>query len=140
MLAYLDAASGSMIVQAIVAGAAGAAVFLKLGWRRITGPYRRRPAAEVGGTAYRSPRHARQGLKQRDVHQLRDCGLVCRQPLAIAGANVDHAIAAGVEFGEIRHSFSMAMVGSARKTWECERLSPRHARSPAQAACAMSCT
>ena len=48
MLAYLDAASGSMIVQAIVAGAAGAAVFLKLGWRRITGPFRRRPAAEVG--------------------------------------------------------------------------------------------
>jgi hypothetical protein len=48
MLAYLDAASGSMIVQAIVAGAAGAAVFLKLGWRRITGPFRRRPAAGVG--------------------------------------------------------------------------------------------
>jgi hypothetical protein len=48
MLAYLDAASGSMIVQAIVAGAAGAAVFFKLGWRRITGPFRRRTAAEVG--------------------------------------------------------------------------------------------
>ena len=48
MLAYLDAASGSMIVQAIVAGAAGAAGFLKHGWRRITGPFRRRPAAEVG--------------------------------------------------------------------------------------------
>jgi hypothetical protein len=48
MLAYLDAASGSMIVQAIVAGAAGAAVFLKLGWRRISSPFRRRPAAEVG--------------------------------------------------------------------------------------------
>ena len=48
MLAYLDAASGSLIVQAIVAGAAGAAVFFKLGWRRITGPFRRRPAAEVG--------------------------------------------------------------------------------------------
>jgi hypothetical protein len=46
--AYLDAASGSLIVQAIVAGAAGAAVFFKLGWRRITGPFRRRPAAEVG--------------------------------------------------------------------------------------------
>jgi hypothetical protein len=41
-LAYLDAASGSMIVQAIVAGAAGAAVFLKLGWRRLTGPFRSR--------------------------------------------------------------------------------------------------
>jgi hypothetical protein len=48
MLAYLDAASGSMIVQAIVAGAAGAAVFFKLGWRRISSPFRRRPAAEVG--------------------------------------------------------------------------------------------
>jgi hypothetical protein len=46
MLAYLDAASGSLIVQAIVAGAAGAAVFFKLGWRRITGPFRRRAAAE----------------------------------------------------------------------------------------------
>ena len=45
MLAYLDAASGSLIVQAIVAGAAGAAVFFKLGWRRITSRsavYRRR--------------------------------------------------------------------------------------------------
>jgi hypothetical protein len=46
MLAYLDAASGSLIVQAIVAGAAGAAVFFKLGWRRITGPFRRRATAE----------------------------------------------------------------------------------------------
>ena len=43
MLAYLDAASGSLIVQAIVAGAAGAAVFFKLGWRRITSPFRRLP-------------------------------------------------------------------------------------------------
>jgi hypothetical protein len=41
-LAYLDAASGSMIVQAIVAGAAGAAVFFKLGWRRLTSPFRGR--------------------------------------------------------------------------------------------------
>jgi hypothetical protein len=49
MLAYLDATSGSLIVQAIVAGAAGAAVFFKLGWRRITSPFRRRTAtAEVG--------------------------------------------------------------------------------------------
>ncbi len=43
-LAYLDAASGSMLVQAIVAGAAGAAVFLKLFWRRLTSPFRRREA------------------------------------------------------------------------------------------------
>ena len=49
MLAYLDAGSASLIVQAIVAGAAGAAVFLKLGWRKITSPFRRRTAAaEVG--------------------------------------------------------------------------------------------
>ena len=41
-LAYLDAASGSLIVQAIVAGAAGAAVFFKLGWRRISAPIRGR--------------------------------------------------------------------------------------------------
>ena len=41
-LAYLDAASGSMIVQAVVAGAAGAAVFLKLFWRKLTTPFRGR--------------------------------------------------------------------------------------------------
>jgi hypothetical protein len=41
-LAYLDAASGSLIVQAIVAGAAGAAVFFKLGWQRLTSPFRGR--------------------------------------------------------------------------------------------------
>jgi hypothetical protein len=41
-LAYLDAASGSLIVQAIVAGAAGAAVFFKLGWRKLTAPLRGR--------------------------------------------------------------------------------------------------
>ncbi|HZC98725.1 MAG TPA: hypothetical protein VFA46_00550 [Actinomycetes bacterium] len=40
MLAYLDAASGSFVVQAIVAGAAGAAVFLKVFWRRLTSPFR----------------------------------------------------------------------------------------------------
>ncbi len=41
MLAYLDAASGSFIVQAIVAGAAGAAVLFKLFWHRLTSPLRR---------------------------------------------------------------------------------------------------
>ncbi len=40
MLAYIDAASGSFVVQAIVAGAAGAAVFFKLFWRRLTSPFR----------------------------------------------------------------------------------------------------
>ncbi len=48
MLAYLDAASGSLIVQAIVAGAAGVAVFFKLGWRKFTSPFRRRATAQVG--------------------------------------------------------------------------------------------
>lgn len=35
MLAYLDANSGSVIVSALVAGAAGVAVVVKTGWRRI---------------------------------------------------------------------------------------------------------
>lgn len=43
-LAYLDAASGSMIVQAVVAGVAGVAVFAKLFWRRLTSPFRRKAA------------------------------------------------------------------------------------------------
>jgi hypothetical protein len=43
-LAYLDAGSGSLIVQAVVAGAAGALVAVKLGWRRLTGRIRRRPS------------------------------------------------------------------------------------------------
>ena len=54
MLAYLDAASGSLIVQAIVAGAAGAAVFFKLGWRRISSPFRRRHRHRRGRRARRA--------------------------------------------------------------------------------------
>ena len=50
-LAYLDAASGSMIVQAVVAGAAGAAVFLKIFWRRLTSPFRRREATTTQATS-----------------------------------------------------------------------------------------
>jgi hypothetical protein len=42
-LAYLDAGSGSLIIQAVVAGAAGAAVAVKLYWRRITGRFRKQP-------------------------------------------------------------------------------------------------
>jgi hypothetical protein len=42
-LAYLDAGSGSLIVQAVVAGAAGAVVAVKLYWRRITGRFRKQP-------------------------------------------------------------------------------------------------
>jgi hypothetical protein len=50
MLAYLDAASGSLIIQAIVAGTAGVAVFLKLFWRRITSPFRSRRPSEATPT------------------------------------------------------------------------------------------
>ncbi|MFB9546776.1 MULTISPECIES: hypothetical protein [Micromonospora] len=40
-LAYLDAGSGSLIVQAVVGGVAGAAVAAKLYWRRLTDRFRR---------------------------------------------------------------------------------------------------
>ncbi|WP_229402029.1 hypothetical protein [Micromonospora okii] len=43
-LAYLDAGSGSLIVQAVVGGVAGAAVAARLYWRRLTARFRRRPA------------------------------------------------------------------------------------------------
>lgn len=42
-LAYLDAGSGSLIVQAVVGGVAGAAVAARLYWRRLTSRLRRRP-------------------------------------------------------------------------------------------------
>ena len=41
MLAYLDPGSGSMIAQAVVAGVAGAAVVGKVGWKRLTSPFRK---------------------------------------------------------------------------------------------------
>jgi hypothetical protein len=44
-IAYLDAASGSMIVQAVVAGVAGVAVFVKVFWRRLTTLFRRKSAS-----------------------------------------------------------------------------------------------
>ena len=53
-LAYLDAGSGSLIVQAVVAGAAGMAVAVKLYWRRLTSKFRRQPVDSgrpVGGPA-----------------------------------------------------------------------------------------
>jgi hypothetical protein len=51
-IAYLDAASGSMIVQAVVAGVAGVAVFAKVFWRRLTAPFRRKSASpETQATA-----------------------------------------------------------------------------------------
>jgi len=42
-LAYLDAGSGSLIVQAVVAGAAGVVVAVKLYWRRLVGRFRKQP-------------------------------------------------------------------------------------------------
>jgi hypothetical protein len=38
---YLDAGTGSMLVQMAVAGVAGVAVFLKMFWAKITSPFRR---------------------------------------------------------------------------------------------------
>ena len=38
---YLDAGSGSMLVGAVAAGAAGVAVAAKVGWRRMTGVFRK---------------------------------------------------------------------------------------------------
>lgn len=37
VVGYLDAGSGSMIVGAVAAGAAGVAVAAKVGWKRMTG-------------------------------------------------------------------------------------------------------
>lgn len=47
-LAYLDAGSGSLIVQAVVGGTAGAAVAAKLYWRRLAARFRRRPTDTAG--------------------------------------------------------------------------------------------
>lgn len=46
MLGYLDPGSGSMVAQAVVAGLAGIAVVGKLGWRKLTSPFRRRGRPE----------------------------------------------------------------------------------------------
>ena len=62
MLAYLDGGSASMITQAVVAGAAGAAVVAKTGWKRITSPFRGKkdddlatPAEATASTSWDSP-------------------------------------------------------------------------------------
>ena len=44
---YLDAGTGSMLVQLAVAGVAGAAVFAKMGWTKITAPFRRKRSNDV---------------------------------------------------------------------------------------------
>ena len=45
---YLDASSGSMLVGAVAAGAAGVAVAAKVGWRRMTGVFRKGDDLETG--------------------------------------------------------------------------------------------
>ena len=47
---YLDAGSGSMIVGAVAAGAAGVAVAASVGWRRVTGVF-----AKKGATVESAP-------------------------------------------------------------------------------------
>ncbi|GHJ08376.1 hypothetical protein TPA0907_27430 [Micromonospora humidisoli] len=49
-LAYLDAGSGSLIVQAVVGGTAGAAVAAKLYWRRVAARFRRQPTEAAEAT------------------------------------------------------------------------------------------
>ena len=47
---YLDAGTGSMLVQMAVAGVAGVAVFAKVFWAKITSPFRRKSADESAAT------------------------------------------------------------------------------------------
>jgi uncharacterized protein (DUF2062 family) len=46
-LAYLDPGSGSMLMAAIVAGAAGVAVTVRVWWRRLFGRFRRQQATDA---------------------------------------------------------------------------------------------
>jgi hypothetical protein len=39
---YVDSGSGSMIISAVVAGAAGAGVVAKMGMRRLTGAFKKK--------------------------------------------------------------------------------------------------
>ncbi len=47
-LAYTDPGTGSMLVQAAMAGAAGLAVVAKLGWQRTTRLLRKRSGVPAG--------------------------------------------------------------------------------------------
>ena len=51
ILFYLDAGTGSMLVQLAVAGAAGAAVTARLGWAKVTSPFRRKTSVDEGRAA-----------------------------------------------------------------------------------------
>lgn len=46
---YVDSGSGSMIISAVVAGAAGAGVVAKVGMRKITGAFKKNKP-ETGAT------------------------------------------------------------------------------------------
>lgn len=46
-LAYLDPGSGNMLAAALVAGFAGAAVAIKVWWRRLRSKFRRSPAGQA---------------------------------------------------------------------------------------------
>lgn len=48
---YVDSNTGSMIVQAVVAGAAGAAVVAKVGWHRLSSPLRRKGKTDAAAAA-----------------------------------------------------------------------------------------
>jgi hypothetical protein len=50
MLAYLDPGTGSLILQVIVGGVAGALVTVKLWWARVTSIFRRKPREETPET------------------------------------------------------------------------------------------
>jgi hypothetical protein len=52
---YVDAGSGSMIISAVVAGAAGAGVVAKMGVRRITGAFKRDKGAPTPDTGVATP-------------------------------------------------------------------------------------
>jgi hypothetical protein len=47
VLAYLDPGAGSMIAGAVAAGAAGAAVAARVGWRRVTGKFSKKSDADA---------------------------------------------------------------------------------------------
>ena len=47
LIGYLDAGTGSMIASAVVAGTAGAAVAAKMGWRRVSGAFKKTAATDA---------------------------------------------------------------------------------------------
>jgi hypothetical protein len=57
-LAYLDAGTGSMIAQAMVAGVAGVAVAGRVGWHRVTSLRKKRGTDETPVTVDEEQRDA----------------------------------------------------------------------------------